>query len=88
MLYLPAGWFHEVTSSNMPGSHTHIAFNYWFHPPSEENFDQPYNSPYWERNFSGLAADLGSDSQPPTKRRRLSKDESKVCQTDQILEEE
>lgn len=52
MLYLPAGWFHEVTSFGDAGkrklscSHyslnfdylsengLHIAFNYWFHPPT------------------------------------------------------
>ncbi|WFD34146.1 hypothetical protein MCUN1_000982 [Malassezia cuniculi] len=31
MLYLPAGWFHEVTSRGTEG--VHMAFNYWMHPP-------------------------------------------------------
>jgi len=43
MLYLPASWWHEVTSygSEKDGKQgggkgdTHIAFNYWFHPPSD-----------------------------------------------------
>lgn len=37
MLYLPASWWHEVTSygSNTGKGETHIAFNYWFHPPSD-----------------------------------------------------
>jgi hypothetical protein len=29
MLYIPAGWFHEVTSYG----DRHLAVNYWFHPP-------------------------------------------------------
>lgn len=32
MLYLPASWFHEVTSS-ATGSEPHMALNYWMHPP-------------------------------------------------------
>ncbi|EPX72082.1 Jmj4 protein [Schizosaccharomyces octosporus yFS286] len=44
MLYLPASWFHEVTSSCQEGeSNIHIAFNYWFHPPDNlQDFDHPY----------------------------------------------
>lgn len=43
MLYLPASWYHEVTSSAAPSdpqdddddrdSNVHMAFNYWMHPP-------------------------------------------------------
>ncbi len=29
MLYLPAGWFHEVTSYGDASSPLHMAFNYW-----------------------------------------------------------
>lgn len=37
-LYLPASWWHEVTSfgsddDNKAGRNVHMAFNYWFHPP-------------------------------------------------------
>lgn len=56
-LYLPAGWFHEVTSysgsPDMPGSTAaHLALNYWVHPPdvtdpSREGFRRPYISDYW-----------------------------------------
>ena len=37
-LYLPAGWFHSVTSTSSISSPEapHIAFNYWFHPPSSK----------------------------------------------------
>lgn len=54
MLYLPAGWFHEVVSDD--GNKTsasaggHFAFNYWFHPPdklAEGDFQQPYSSSFW-----------------------------------------
>lgn len=56
-LYLPAGWFHEVTSfssedpeAGEPGFH--LALNYWTHPPDHidstlAGFDQPYTSDYW-----------------------------------------
>jgi len=42
MLYMPAGWFHEVSSSG-----SHCAINYWFHPP-------PYSATaksFWEREW-------------------------------------
>ncbi|KAK9814629.1 hypothetical protein WJX72_009022 [[Myrmecia] bisecta] len=49
MLYLPAGWFHEVTSFG--GSQGgHLAFNYWFHPPDNlkpEGFWKPYTTDFW-----------------------------------------
>ncbi|KAI0692249.1 cupin-like domain-containing protein [Cerioporus squamosus] len=46
MLYLPASWWHEVTSTS-PDDATegdvHMAFNYWFYPPDAlDNFEKPY----------------------------------------------
>lgn len=42
-LYLPAGWFHEVTSQDETKGSYHTALNYWFHPPdSLDRFEQPY----------------------------------------------
>jgi hypothetical protein len=32
-LYLPAGWFHEVTSKSSKTATEHIALNYWYQPP-------------------------------------------------------
>lgn len=65
MLYLPAGWFHEVTSHgaalagdgvNSSPSGLHMAFNYWFHPPSScgpDDFTRPYGeSGFWERDWA------------------------------------
>jgi len=51
-LYLPASWFHEVTSFNDnsrtdPDFSGHLAFNYWFHPPTTKDFGTPYESEYW-----------------------------------------
>ena len=41
-LYLPAGWFHEVTSESTK-NHYHMALNYWFHPPDKlDDYDCPY----------------------------------------------
>lgn len=36
MLYLPASWFHEVTSWASE-SGPHMAFNYWMHPPDGQS---------------------------------------------------
>mmetsp|Transcript_9372 Transcript_9372/g.26765 ORF Transcript_9372/g.26765 Transcript_9372/m.26765 type:complete len:633 (+) Transcript_9372:184-2082(+) len=52
MLYLPAGWFHEVTSTGGRDSGGHLALNFWMHPP--DNLDPslggmtaPYCNPLW-----------------------------------------
>lgn len=65
MLFLPAGWFHDVTSlsaaspavSPAPASSPaaassstlHMAFNYWFHPPDRPDFSRPYWCPSCSR---------------------------------------
>lgn len=41
MLYLPASWFHEVTSTGAKDA-PHMALNYWMHPPDGRTFDEPY----------------------------------------------
>lgn len=46
MLYIPAGWFHEVRSTG-GGSEGHLALNYWFHPPDGSSFEKPYSSDFW-----------------------------------------
>jgi hypothetical protein len=33
MLYVPASWFHEVTSFGCGTGSMHAAVNFWFHPP-------------------------------------------------------
>lgn len=55
MLYLPASWWHEVTSTSEQATdgeekNVHMAFNYWFYPPDELNrFDKPYvDTSVWE----------------------------------------
>ncbi|KAI0328819.1 Clavaminate synthase-like protein [Cubamyces sp. BRFM 1775] len=48
MLYLPASWWHEVTSTSAAvdsagGDDVHMAFNYWFYPPDAlDDFETPY----------------------------------------------
>ena len=63
MLYLPAGWFHEVTSTSGGGGApaTHLALNYWVHPPdhldpSPAAFARPYKQDYWPEVWEGRAA--------------------------------
>ncbi len=50
MLYLPAGWFHEVRSQGVAHG-GHLAFNFWFHPPASHDFDGPYLDGYWQHKF-------------------------------------
>eukprot|EP00584_Thalassiosira_punctigera_P018653 CAMPEP_0172557264 /NCGR_PEP_ID=MMETSP1067-20121228/72347_1 /TAXON_ID=265564 ORGANISM="Thalassiosira punctigera, Strain Tpunct2005C2" /NCGR_SAMPLE_ID=MMETSP1067 /ASSEMBLY_ACC=CAM_ASM_000444 /LENGTH=426 /DNA_ID=CAMNT_0013346313 /DNA_START=58 /DNA_END=1334 /DNA_ORIENTATION=+ len=45
ILYLPASWFHEVTSYGTGDGH--LAMNYWFHPPDGNDFDVPYSTDFW-----------------------------------------
>ena len=57
MLYLPAGWFHEVTSyseEGLPakGRGGHLAFNYWMHPPDQDSFQAPYRDGFWRKRWA------------------------------------
>lgn len=49
ILYLPASWFHEVTSYG--GKNGHLAMNYWFHPPDGDSFEQPYSTQFWPNDY-------------------------------------
>ena len=51
MLYIPAGWFHEVRSRADGTDGAHIALNYWFHPPDSMDFDKPYATDFWPRDW-------------------------------------
>lgn len=55
MLYLPTGWFHEVSSFKSP----HIAVNYWFIPPANSAFADPYNlDGYWQHEWQQTKASI------------------------------
>jgi ribosomal protein L16 Arg81 hydroxylase len=60
MLYIPAGWFHEVRSVGAAAVHDeeggHMALNYWFHPPDSEAFSSPYSKPFWQRDWDNRNA--------------------------------
>eukprot|EP00484_Ammonia_sp_Unknown_P008734 CAMPEP_0197079584 /NCGR_PEP_ID=MMETSP1384-20130603/213697_1 /TAXON_ID=29189 /ORGANISM="Ammonia sp." /LENGTH=461 /DNA_ID=CAMNT_0042518463 /DNA_START=22 /DNA_END=1404 /DNA_ORIENTATION=+ len=50
MLYLPCGWFHEVTSFSNPELQSHFALNYWLHPlVSDGSIEKPYVDDFWTR---------------------------------------
>ncbi|KAL7531667.1 hypothetical protein ACHAXR_005051 [Thalassiosira sp. AJA248-18] len=49
ILYLPASWFHEVTSYGTKDGH--LAMNYWFHPPDGNKFDAPYSTNFWPNDY-------------------------------------
>ena len=53
LLYLPAGWFHNVTSKgNDDSGGVHMAMNYWMHPPDTSGtFERPYVSEFWPRDW-------------------------------------
>ncbi|KAJ3114122.1 DnaJ sub C member 7 [Phlyctochytrium bullatum] len=63
-----AAWFHEVHSypekkSSQPA--VHMAFNYWFHPPTRTQYDQPYEDNFWDERFKEIEELLeGSRSGP------------------------
>jgi len=74
MLYLPAGWFHEVTSFNDnscadPEFSGHLAFNYWLSPPVKKDFGEPYDNEYWvqwlknETSFPVLSEDGSEENE-------------------------
>ncbi|KAE8258838.1 hypothetical protein A4X13_0g1411 [Tilletia indica] len=45
-LYLPASWWHEVTSMSTPEHPFHCALNFWFHPPTNlVKTDEPQTKP-------------------------------------------
>jgi len=61
MLYLPAGWFHEVSSFGKESAsqnleNVHIAINYWFVPPNDEN--NMYKDNYWKDDWKKTQASL------------------------------
>ncbi|CCG24182.1 hypothetical protein CORT_0E06000 [Candida orthopsilosis Co 90-125] len=54
MLYLPASWFHEVSSfgsDDDDNDGVHIALNYWFVPPNTDNSNNSYKDQYWEQDW-------------------------------------
>ena len=55
MLYLPASWWHEVTSFGDGGTEVHMALNYWFHPPDGSSMEELYKDEVvWERVEMGV----------------------------------
>ena len=65
MLYLPAGWYHEVISFNGEkeegGASYHMAINYWLHPPCtgpQYTRAMPYPDNFWAERLQTLAKRL------------------------------
>ncbi|MES1915290.1 MAG: hypothetical protein MHM6MM_007261 [Cercozoa sp. M6MM] len=59
MLYLPASWFHDVTSSDQnDNTRGHAALNYWMYPPTTREFDKPYACDYWPSKWRRTERDL------------------------------
>ncbi|CAI5759975.1 unnamed protein product [Candida verbasci] len=58
MLYLPAGYFHEVSSFSDDDNSPHIAINYWFIPPNNNEFNKIYKDDYWKEDWDKTCMDL------------------------------
>lgn len=67
MLYLPAGWFHEVVSFSDVGDapSPHLALNYWYYAPSRARMEEPYEDDTWARVHASMLA-----AHADTRRRR------------------
>jgi hypothetical protein len=81
MLYLPASWWHEVTSSSPDNSksNVHMAFNYWFYPPDGlKGFDEPYQDDivwgYLRGKANGVVNSVETAQQPSTSKRKRGAD--------------
>ena len=60
IFYLPAGFFHEVISSNDGKRNGHFAVNYWYPPPISESHDgNLYLGNYWRRRYQIIAERAG-----------------------------
>ncbi|KAH9926622.1 Clavaminate synthase-like protein [Epithele typhae] len=74
MLYLPASWWHEVTSTSSSEGEVHMAFNYWFYPPDVlDNFEAPYaDELVWgylrEKSKSDVQGQDGADEESTANR--------------------
>ena len=60
LLYLPCGWWHNVTSWSDAArkDSSHLAVNWWFHPPDAARFDRPYTDNLWQRDFDHWMRDV------------------------------
>lgn len=59
LLYLPAGWFHEVTSfGDVENSNIHTAINYWFVPPDGSSIEKPYTDFSYRIEFDEAYGDV------------------------------
>lgn len=72
MLYLPASWFHEVTSFSSSKDKPHCAMNYWVYPPCiDGSFEHPYEDDYWLDKWNERMNKLSNSNSPPLKRQRI-----------------
>ena len=55
-LYLPAGWFHDVSSGETSAAAGHCAVNYWFNPPPLGEEWGPRRA-LWEEDFKRSVVD-------------------------------
>ncbi|PVH14398.1 uncharacterized protein CXQ87_002532 [Candidozyma duobushaemuli] len=64
MLYLPTGWFHEVTSLAEGSGGAHVALNWWFVPPTG-NKENPYPDNYWQEDYEKTLAAIAYQRSRP-----------------------
>ena len=67
MLYLPAGWFHEVTSKSNEKLKSHLALSYWMHVPIKHGtFKQPYIDNYWKNKNCDILKRINTNADTDT----------------------
>lgn len=72
MLYLPASWWHEVTSSSAGDGEdaVHMAFNYWFYPPNQfQKYEEPYEDRLVWEFYKAQTREAGGGHQTNGKRK-------------------
>lgn len=60
MLFLPTGWFHEVTSfgstdGNEDSHDINVAVNYWLMPPTGNSINNMYKDGYWNSYMDSIS---------------------------------
>lgn len=77
-LYLPASWFHEVTSFGGGENCMHVAVNYWFHPPDRiHTLSGSMHSAQADALNTTDANAGGEDASPPRRGKRKKRQTSK-----------
>ena len=48
----------SVKSPESSDACSHLAFNYWFHPPDTDTFEAPYSCDFWPQDWERKKGDI------------------------------